>query len=101
MGTHPIFESDFDCLTATPMRTTLALRTAKQTLGQRMASFVPSVEYYRSGYDKIVGTKDANPNNNFHTRQYWINSTICYWSFPGWLILVGWVGQKWRASHGH
>merc|ERR1711970_185697 len=102
MGTHPIFESDFDCLTENKMRITQALRVASnKSLAQRMSSFVPSMEYYKSDYDKIVGTKDANPNNNFHTRQYWINSTNAYWMVPGWLILVGWVGAKWRAAHGH
>ena len=49
------------------MRVNLALRAAsEQSLRQRIATFVPSMEYYISGYQNVVGTKNgmASEMNN-------------------------------------
>merc|ERR1712189_92793 len=94
MGTHPIFESDFDCLTMigrTLSRRTMILsvnRAGGKTSQQFNAGSTSSCGNYING---------GNPLNNYHQADYWKKRhAMCTYPVLGgaFVCFLGWLYRQ-------
>merc|ERR1712227_496345 len=84
MGTHPIFESDFDCLTDRRMATRGSLKYGGQVIGHNM---VPAYQLYRfkphrhrvlNLYKKAWRALESHDSDAQFYSPFWVDNSFCF-----------------------